>query len=178
MAIRSHPGVQKMPASGISSELSAHQMAPAGAIAHLRASSLPSCFFPFVFLLRLATPALRLGVLAGSWQRSESYLFLCRNGRRSGQPSSSSLARWGLRPRIAVFAGIPAFLPYDVTGTRLLRDRLLGHPELRKGPLASLEAEGRWQWRSLRPLALPSFVARFALVVRYARCFPFLVSAQ
>ena len=36
MAIRSHPGVQKMPASGISSELSAHQMAPAGAIAHSR----------------------------------------------------------------------------------------------------------------------------------------------
>ena len=32
MAIRSHPGVQKMPACGIPSELSAHQMAPAGAI--------------------------------------------------------------------------------------------------------------------------------------------------
>ena len=38
-------------------------------------------------------PSLWLGVLADSWQRSESYLFLCRYGRRSGQPSSSSLAR-------------------------------------------------------------------------------------
>ena len=53
MAIRSHPGVQKMPASGISSELSAHQMAPAGAIAH---SSLISALVlrPFRFLPRLA----------------------------------------------------------------------------------------------------------------------------
>ena len=59
----------------------------------LEATPQPSCTFLFVILLRLATPALRLGVLADSWQRSESYLFLCRYGRRSGQPSSSSLAR-------------------------------------------------------------------------------------
>ena len=58
----------------------------------LKGSSLPSCFFPFVFLLRRSTLALRLGV-SGSWQRSDSYLLLCRYGRRSGQPSSSSLAR-------------------------------------------------------------------------------------
>ena len=58
----------------------------------LEGSTLPSCFVPFVFLLRLATPALRLGVI-GSWLRSGSYLFLRRCGRRSGQPSSSSLAR-------------------------------------------------------------------------------------
>ena len=64
-----------------------------GAIAHSRPHPQPSCTFLFVILLRLATPALRLGVLADSWQRSESYLFLCRYGRRSGQPSSSSLAR-------------------------------------------------------------------------------------
>ena len=58
----------------------------------LEGSSLPSCFDPFFFLPRLATPALRLGVI-GSWQRSESYLLLRRYGRRCGQPSSSSLAR-------------------------------------------------------------------------------------
>ena len=87
--LRTRLGVQIVPASGSSSELSAHQMAPAGAIAH---SSLPSCFVPFVFLPRLATPALRLGVI-GSWQRSESFFILRRYGRRSGQPSSSSLAR-------------------------------------------------------------------------------------
>ena len=69
-----------MPASGISSELSAHKMALAGVIAHwrshraLEAKSPPSSFFPFVILLRLATPALRLGVLAASWLRSEAWV--------------------------------------------------------------------------------------------------------
>ena len=63
----------------------------------------PSCFFPFVFLLRRSTPALRLGDLAGSWQRSEFYVFLRRYGCRSGQPSSSSTGKEILRPRIAVF---------------------------------------------------------------------------
>ena len=58
----------------------------------LEGSSLPSCFVPFFFLPRLTTPALRLGVI-GSWRPSVFYLFLCRYGRRSGQPSSSSLAR-------------------------------------------------------------------------------------
>ena len=47
---------------------------------------------PFLFLPRLATPALRLGVI-GSWRPSVFHLFLRRYGRRSGQPSSSSLAR-------------------------------------------------------------------------------------
>ena len=47
----------------------------------------------YFILLRLATPALRLGVIACSWLRSEAYVFLRRYGRRSGQPSSSSLAR-------------------------------------------------------------------------------------
>ena len=79
MAIRSHPGVQKMPASGISSELSAHQMARPGAIAHSRPTMQPSisssnAFLSFFILLRLATPALGLGVLAGSWQRSEPFV--------------------------------------------------------------------------------------------------------
>ena len=58
----------------------------------LEGSSLPSCFCPFVFLLRRSTLALRLGG-PGSWQRSEFYVLLRRYGRRSGQPSSSSLAR-------------------------------------------------------------------------------------
>ena len=49
----------------------------------------------FVFLLYRSTLALGLGD-SGSWQRSEPSLFssfLRRYGRRSGQPSSSSLAR-------------------------------------------------------------------------------------
>ena len=95
MAIRSHPGVEKMPASGISSELGAHRA--------LEASSRPSCFVPFISLPRLATPALGLGVI-GSLRPSVFYVFLRRYGRRSGQPSSSSLARRAcVHPRIAVF---------------------------------------------------------------------------
>ena len=58
----------------------------------LEGSSLPSSIVPFSVLLRRSTLALRLGG-SGSWQRSEFYVFLRRYGRRSGQPSSSSLAR-------------------------------------------------------------------------------------
>ena len=91
MAIRSHPEVQKMPASGISSELSAHQMAPAGAIAHSRAHLCPRAS-PFSFS-SLASPLWPLGLgVIGSLRLSVFYL-LRRCGRRSGQPSSSSLAR-------------------------------------------------------------------------------------
>ena len=46
---------------------------------------------PFLFFLRLATPALRLGVIGSL--RPSVLLILRRYGRRSGQPSSSSLAR-------------------------------------------------------------------------------------
>ena len=99
------------PASFSSSELSAHQMAPLRSHRALEATPQPSCFFPFVFLLRLATPALRLGVLAGSWQRSESDVFLRRYGRRSGQPSSSSLARRACVHVLPFSAGIAAFMP-------------------------------------------------------------------
>ena len=77
-----------MPTSFSSSELSAHQMAHCGVIAHWRghralepafhfSSGLfaVSCFCYFFFLLRLATPALRLGVLSASWLLSEAFVF-------------------------------------------------------------------------------------------------------
>ena len=114
----------------------------------LEGSSLPSCFDPFVILPRLATPALRLGVI-GSLRPSVLFL-LRRCGRRSGQPSSSSLAR-----RACVHV-----LPFRLFGYWVTLNFARS--------LASPEAEGRWQWRSLRPLALPSFVARFAPL----RCTP------
>ena len=94
-----------MPASGIPSELSAHQMAPAGAIAHLRAHLCPRAsvlsFSSFVSPLR----PLGLGLLGRGDPRSYTSLFVRRYGRRSGQPSSSSLAR-----RACVhFSGCSAF---------------------------------------------------------------------
>ena len=67
-------------------------MAPPGAIAHSRALLCPRASTLSPFLLRRSTLALGLGG-SGSWQRSEFYAFLRRYGRRSGQPSSSSLAR-------------------------------------------------------------------------------------
>ena len=67
-------------------------MGPPGAIAHSRALLCPRASTLSPFLLRRSTLALRLGG-SGSWQRSEFYAFLRRYGRRSGQPSSSSLAR-------------------------------------------------------------------------------------
>ena len=66
--LRTQLGVQIVPASGSSSELSSHQKA-----------------------IRNLSGVQKMP--ASSWQRSESYAFLRRYGRRSGQPSSSSLAR-------------------------------------------------------------------------------------
>ena len=165
------------------SEPSVHQMAPGGVIAHSSSSvpikwlsALPEpsrtrghtsalVLLSFVFLLRLATPALRLGVL-GSWQRSESYVFLRRYGRRSGQPSSSSLAR---RACVHVLPSMHSACVLCVRRSLVFVLLKFVYWLFLKGsqaPLASPEAEGRWQWRSLRSLALPSFVARFAPVVR------------
>ena len=184
-----------MTASGISSELSAHQMAPGGVVAHSsppagaiahwrphlrpRASFLsfssfvsplrplppPSSFFPFVFLLRLATPALRLGVLAGSWQRSEPYVLLRRYGRRSGQPSSSPLARRAC-VHVLPFSLVLLFLCRTTfTGTSIPRVRLLGHPDVRnrKWPLRGSRRDGNGGRfaRSLCPF-----------LTQYTRCCP------
>ena len=124
----------------------------------LEGLSLPSCFVPFFFLPRLTTPALRLGVI-GSWQPSVFYLFLRRYGRRSGQPSSSSVAR---RACVHVFPFSLVFLFYAVrcyvTGTRLLQVRLLGHPELRKRPWPLRRPRGDGNGgRFVRSPCLPSW---------------------
>ena len=118
----------------------------------LESSSLPSCFDPIVILPRLATPALRLGVI-GSLRPFVFYVFLQRYGRRSGQPSSSSLAR-----RACVHV-----LPFSSPGSAVYGYKFSSSSSTgsSQAPLASPEAEERWQWRSLRPLALPSFVVRF-----------------
>ena len=107
-----------MPASGISSELSAHQMAPAGAIAHSRSHLCPrASTFLFSSLVSSLRP-LGLGLLGRCDPRTllllgrcdpRTLIFLRRYGRRSGQPSSSSLAR-----RACVHV-LPFSLPYGVT---------------------------------------------------------------
>ena len=124
----------------------------------LEGSSLRSCFVPFFFLPRLATPALRLGVIV-SLRPSVFHVFLRRHGRRSGQPAIELVSgKKGLRPHFAVFAGISVFIPYDVTGTRLLRDRLLGHPDVRKRPWPLRRPRGDGNGgRFVRSPCLPSW---------------------
>ena len=135
------------------STLCAYQMAHPGAIAHSRAHLCPQASI---------SPLRPLGLGSnGSWQRSESFVFLRRYGRRSGQPSSSSLARRAC-VHVLPFSWYSCFYAVRryVTGTRL-QVRLLGHPELRKRP-----------WPLLRPRGdgngggLPSTL--------YTRCCPFV----
>ena len=100
MAIRSHPGVQKMPANGISSELSAHQMAPPGAFAHSRARLCPRAsslsFFSLVSPLR----PLGLGLLG----RCDPRVFFFTTLRTQVRPAIEFVSgKEGLRPGIAAF---------------------------------------------------------------------------
>ena len=85
--------------------------------------------------------------------------------------SFSTTLRTQVRPAIEFVSGKEGLRPLfwlddallcDTICIRTLQVRLPGHLEDRKRPLAPSGVEGRWQWRSLRPLALPSFVARFA----------------
>ena len=142
----------------------------------LEATPQPSCTFLFVILLRLATPALRLGVLADSWQRSESYLFLCRYGRRFGQPSSSSLAR-----RACVHV-----LPFSSPGISQKSIRVLVFLEFAYwDTLKFARAPGLSGGRGEMAMAVASS-ARLAFLrgavcaccMPYTRCFPFLVPVQ
>ena len=124
----------------------------------LEGSSLPSRFFLFVILLRLATPALRLGVI-GSLRPLELCDVTFTTLRTQVRPAIElASGKEGLRPQFWLVDD----LLYDATGIRTLQVRLLGHPEFRKRPWPLRGSRGRWQWRSLRPLALLSFVARFA----------------
>ena len=157
MAIRSHPGVQKMPASGISSELSAHQMAPAGAIAHSRDHLCPrASSLSFSSLVSPLRP-LGLGLLGRGDPRSSVFLCVVTDAG----PASHRVRLWQGGPAstiLAVFAGFAVFIPYDVTGTRLLRDRPLGHPDVRKRPwpLRRPREDGNGG-RFVRSLCLPSW---------------------
>ena len=70
------------------------------------------CSAPQLFLPRLATPGLRLGVI-GSLRPSVSYF--STSLRTQLRPAIEFVSgKEGLRPRIAVFAGIAVLLPYDV----------------------------------------------------------------
>ena len=131
----------------------------------LEGSSLPSRVF---FSLSSFVSPLRpfgLGLLGRCDPRS--LIFLRRYGRRSGQPSSSSLAR-----RACVhYSGCSTFY---CMASLVFVPLKFGYWLFLNFASAPGPFGGRWQWRSLRPLALPSFVARSAPVTcRTPDPFPF-----
>ena len=102
MAIRSHLGLQKMPASVISSELSAHQMAPAGAIAHSRSHLCArASSFSFSSLVSPLRP-LGLGLLGRCDPRSVIFFYVVADAG----PASHRVRLWqggpALRPRFPI----------------------------------------------------------------------------
>ena len=70
------------------------------------------------------------------------------------------------------FAEVPNIIEYP-TPVQVLIDFVYWPLLMFAMALASPEVEGRWQWRSLRPLALLSFVVRSAPLPPYIRCCPF-----
>ena len=122
MAIRCHPGVQKMPASGISSELS---MAPAGAIAHTRDHLCPRASTLSCSSLVSPLRPLGLGLLGRCDPRSFTFYDFTDAG-----PASHRVRLWQGGPASSYCRF--RLLVLLLTGTRLLRVRLLGHPDVRK----------------------------------------------
>ena len=144
----------------------------------LEATPQPSCSFLFVFLLRLATPALRLGVLAVSWQRSESFVLL----RWSSMPLRTQVrpaiefvsGKEGLRPRIAVF--VPRYFCLRV----LVFLEFAYWDTLKFARAPGLSGGGGEMAMAVASSARLAFLrgAVCACCMPYTRCFPFLVPVQ
>ena len=130
-------------------------MARPRAIAHSRPHLSPRA--SFLSLSSFVSPLHPLGL--GYWGRCDPRSFLYFYVVTDGGPASHRVRLWqgGLRPRIAVFVPLLLF-----TGTSIPRVRLPGHPEDRKRPWPLRVSRGDGNGGPLRPLALPSFVARFA----------------
>ena len=111
-----------MPASGISSELSAHQMAPAGAIAHSGPHFQQALFLSF--LSSFVSPLLPLGL----------GFLLARGNVRSHSCCSFPMQRSDAYVFPCGFAWYYSYTPYDATGIRFPRLRLLARPDVCKGP--------------------------------------------
>ena len=114
-----------MPASGIAPELSAHHMAPAGAIAHSRPHLCPRALT--LSLSSLVSPLRPLGM--GFWVVATlGLLCVSTTLRTQVQPAIEFVSgKEGLRPLFWLFS----FLLYGVTGIRAPQVRLLAHPEFR-----------------------------------------------
>ena len=167
-----------MPASGISSELSAHQMALAEAIAHSRALLCPrASSLSFSSLVSPLRP-LGLGFLGRCDPRSFIFSASLRTQVRPAIEFVSG--KEGLRPRIAVFAGIAVFMPYDVTLRVLVFFEFVYWDTLKFASAPGLSGgRGEMAMPVASSARLAFFVVRSAPVVRRTPdAFPFLVPVQ
>ena len=154
-----------MPAIGSSSELSAHQMAPAGAIAHSR-PHFCSCFVS-LFLSSLVSPLrpLGLGLLGRCDPRSFIFFYVTDAG-----PASH-------RVRLHVLPSSLVLLFFAVRrycmGTCFPEVRLLALPDFRKGPwpLRRSRGDGNGGRFARSPCLLRGAVC--ACCTPYTRRFPF-----
>ena len=124
----------------------------------VEATPQPSSFFPFVILLRFATPALRLGVF-GSLRPSVFDLFLRRSFstslRTQVRPAIKFVSgKEGLRPRVAVLDSWYCSLRVQV----FLEFVYWDHPEVRKRPWPLRRPRGDGNGgRFVRSPCLPSW---------------------
>ena len=136
----------------------------------LEGSSLPSCFV-YLILSSFVSPLLPLGLgllLVRGYVRRLTYFYDVTDAG----PASHRVRLWQGGPASTIPAGWRSIVRrhwYSYSSSSAT-----GSSWTSQAPLASPEAEGRWQWRSLRPLALPSFVVRSAPVARRTPdAFPF-----
>ena len=119
----------------------------------LEGSSLPSCFV-YLVLSSFVSPLLPLGLgllLFRGYVRRLTYFYDVSDAG----PASHRVRLWQGGPASTIPAGWRSIVrrhwhSYSSSSAT-------GSSWTSQAPLASPEAEGRWQWRSLRPLALPSF---------------------
>ena len=141
-----------MPASGIPSELSAHQIAPAGAIAHSRPHLCPRA--SSLSFSSLVSPLRPLGL--GLLGRCDPRAFICFYVVTDAGPASHRVRLWQGGPA-STYCRFrhPLFL---FTGTCFLGVRLLALPEVRKGPWPLQRPRGDGNGgRFVRSPCLPSW---------------------
>ena len=103
---------------------------------------------------RHSGPQLGLGLLGRCDPRSSMYFYVVTDAG----PASHRVRLWqgGPASTFCRFRWYCCFLPYDVTGTRLLRDRPLGHPDVRMRPWPLRRPRGDGNGgRFVRSLCLP-----------------------
>ena len=143
----------------------------------LEGSSLPSCFVPLIIPPSSRHSGPQAWVYLSRCDPRYFYVFLRRYGRRSGQPSSSSLARGGLASTYCRFR-LPLLLLYGVLGIRTLGVRLPGSSSrISQAPLVLSGGRGEMAM-AVASSARLAFLRGAVCACCTLRCCPFLVPVQ